>query len=295
MKWHTFILVLIGLAALAVGLSFLPGKFGYQDTVEYEYVDAPDETVIQETDTNENVVLDDVVILNNPKRNQIINGQVVIEGEARGTMYFEGSFPLEIRDGEGNSIARGFAQMTGDTWMTADYVPFRSVLYLQNIGNAEVGELVLRNNNPSDNEGTRIEVSMPIRLVPATSTREISVYFSKMITGTESCDTVAAAPRTIPLNESPAREALYALLSGPISSDYQQSLSSNIPFHVELLGLRINNGVAYADFSQELNRIAGSCAVTAVRAQIENTLTQFDEIDSVVILVEGREEDVLQP
>jgi spore germination protein GerM len=57
----------------------------------------------------------------------------------------------------------------------------------------------------------------------------------------------------------------------------------------------IEDGVAYADFSSELEVSGGSAMVMMIREQIEKTLLQFETIDSVVISIEGDSEEVLQP
>ena len=63
-----------------------------------------------------------------------------------------------------------------------------------------------------------------------------------------------------------------------------------------LLGIRRETGTVYADFSRELeDGVAGSCQTMAIRAQINETLLQFEGVDKVVILVEGNPGNVLQP
>ena len=55
-------------------------------------------------------------------------------------------------------------------------------------------------------------------------------------------------------------------------------------------------GWAVVDFDKTLEQgVGGSCRVTAIRAQIEKTLQQFLEIDEVVISIDGRAGDILQP
>jgi spore germination protein GerM len=51
-----------------------------------------------------------------------------------------------------------------------------------------------------------------------------------------------------------------------------------------------------ADFNERLEyQVGGSCRVSAIRAQISETLKQFPTIKDVIILINGRKEDVLQP
>jgi sporulation and spore germination protein len=65
---------------------------------------------------------------------------------------------------------------------------------------------------------------------------------------------------------------------------------------VTLRGLTIENGVATADFSQELRAYGGGSArVSAIREQITRTLKQFPSVREVRIAIEGQTEGVLEP
>jgi spore germination protein GerM len=65
---------------------------------------------------------------------------------------------------------------------------------------------------------------------------------------------------------------------------------------VTLRGLTIEDGVATADFTKEMNAYGGGSArVQAIREQIARTLQQFATVDEVVIAVSGETEGVLQP
>ncbi|MBA7661011.1 hypothetical protein ES703_69021 [subsurface metagenome] len=60
--------------------------------------------------------------------------------------------------------------------------------------------------------------------------------------------------------------------------------------------LIIENGVAKIDFDEQLEfQVGGSCRVVAIRAQITETLKQFPTVDNVIISIDGRTEDILQP
>ena len=60
--------------------------------------------------------------------------------------------------------------------------------------------------------------------------------------------------------------------------------------------LEIKDGTAFADFSKELEEgVAGSCRVQAIRAEIHETLRQFPSVERVIISIDGKNEDVLQP
>ena len=84
----------------------------------------------------------------------------------------------------------------------------------------------------------------------------------------------------------------------PLSSDeLAQGWSSSIPLGTYLRNVVIKDGVAKITLSANLNKVAGSCAVTAARAQIEKTLLQFSYINSVEICVDDNcnQDEILQP
>lgn len=65
---------------------------------------------------------------------------------------------------------------------------------------------------------------------------------------------------------------------------------------VRLLSLAIEDGIAMADFSREMEAYGGgSLRVKLLRDQITQTLKQFSTVQQVIIAVEGETEAVLQP
>ncbi|MDU4961477.1 MAG: GerMN domain-containing protein [Sporomusaceae bacterium] len=91
-------------------------------------------------------------------------------------------------------------------------------------------------------------------------------------------------------NDNPAKTAIGLLTAEPLD----KSLVRVVPYNTALLGLKIQNGVAYANFSQNIRRFGGGSANEILLvAAIVNTLTEFPEIKSVQILVEGKKVDSL--
>lgn len=92
--------------------------------------------------------------------------------------------------------------------------------------------------------------------------------------------TMAANGKGIPEN------ALNVLLS---DKPKDPKLISNVPEGTRLLGLKISDGVATADFSREIaKRGQGSYDELMLVYSIVNTLTEFKEIKKVQFLVEGQ-------
>src|SRR5450830_1602835 len=64
----------------------------------------------------------DFIRLDTPFPNQIIKSPLIIKGVARGSWFFEASFPVILTNWDGLIIAQGTAQAKSD-WMTSDFVP----------------------------------------------------------------------------------------------------------------------------------------------------------------------------
>jgi hypothetical protein len=114
--------------------------------------------------------------------------------------------------------------------------------------------------------------------------------------------------RTISAGADAPTRALELLLQGPDDPRFGTSIptpqevqtySGRRPDwgdRVRLLSLSIVDGVATADFSQEMQAYGGGSArVDMIRRQITHTLLQFPGVDHVRIAVEGNVETALQP
>lgn len=146
---------------------------------------------------------------------------------------------------------------------------------------------------------------------------DIKVYFIENRMVVEGTGTYwdAAKPfvRTVPNRSAIARMAIEELLKGPTPEEavgYSTSfpnakqiadhgIARGKPYssdHVQLLGLKIERGMAFVDFSEELRAYGGGSAwALTLEAQIKKTLLQFANVDSVKISIEGETEDALQP
>lgn len=128
-------------------------------------------------------------------------------------------------------------------------------------------------------------------------TTTFQVYFNNTELDPQiTCTRVFPVSREVPRTQSVARAALLELLKGPTQAELQDNYMTALNPNVALNSVSITNGVAHADFSEQLGAgVAGSCRVSAIRAQITETLKQFPTVQNVVISINGRSEDVLQP
>lgn len=90
----------------------------------------------------------DLIRLDSPRPNQIITSPLTITGQARGTWFFEASFPVILTDWDGKIIAQTVATAQGD-WMTEDFVPFSATLEFDQPAYGQRGALILQKDNPS--------------------------------------------------------------------------------------------------------------------------------------------------
>jgi len=81
------------------------------------------------------------------KINDLVESPLVIDGEARGSWYFEGVFPVELRDAKGKLISSAQAEAISD-WMTDNFVPFNAKLTFL-LPETATGTLILKKDNPS--------------------------------------------------------------------------------------------------------------------------------------------------
>jgi len=237
-----------------------------------------------------------------PRPNNVVKSPLVILGAARGSWFFEASFPVKLIDNNGAVLTTGIATAIGD-WMTADFVNFKAELNFS-VSATTSAELVLQKDNPKDNPSALKEyddeLRLPLTLVPtAKETMKIKLNFFNEELGASTdfnCTDTAVIEREIEKTSAPARAAIEELLKGPILLEIDLGFSTTIPADVKLQKITIENNIAKVDFDETLERgVGGSCRVAAIRSQITQTLKQFSNVKEVIISINGRTEDILQP
>lgn len=103
---------------------------------------------------------EDLIIVDLPFPGAVVGKEFSVIGQARGVWFFEASFPVELLDKDGNTIATGIAQAEGE-WMTEEFVPFKADIKAPEsyIGPAT---LVLKKDNASGLPEHDASISFPI-------------------------------------------------------------------------------------------------------------------------------------
>jgi len=239
----------------------------------------------------------DLIVLDTPRPGQVISSPIVIQGKARGNWYFEASFPARLIDANGQVLGTMPIQATGE-WMTTEFVPFTTTMDFTT-PSTKTGTLILQKDNPSGLPEHDDELRIPVVFSDFEPTAgektSIKVFFGNSVQGAE-CEEVVSATREVPRVATIGRTAIEELLKGPSTAEQSEGFSTALNTGVEVNSLTISNGIARVDFSSDLNtNVAGSCRVQAIRAQIEETLKQFPSVQNVIISINGKTENILEP
>ncbi len=104
----------------------------------------------------------DIITVSTPPPGAVTGKEFLVQGKARGTWFFEASFPVEVLDRNGERLVVAIAQAERE-WMTTEFVPFSVTVRVPEtyIGPAT---LVLRKDNPSGLPEHDASVSYPITI-----------------------------------------------------------------------------------------------------------------------------------
>lgn len=163
----------------------------------------------------------------------------------------------------------------------------------------DIGFVYVETENLSDSllqllDSFRLDAGEKTSVMP-TGVNVKVYYFNDSIRKNNNCDEVLPMTSMVFDTKNLAEASLRILLDGPSPADVENGYVSAIPAAVWLNSVKIEDGVAYADFSKELSGAAGSCRILGIKTQIEKTLLQFSTIKKVKISVEGKTEGILEP
>lgn len=177
MKELIFIFIFIGV--LAVGFNYWNNKNGSTIEATIDSFDAcvsrglqivdnfypkqcktPDGKVFVE-DIGNAIEKQNLIVITDPSPNSLVSSPMKIKGEARGTWFFEGSFPIKIFDEDGTQLGTAVAKALS-SWTTENPVPFEATITFSSPKGAK-GRLVLEKDNPSGLPENADSLYIPVR------------------------------------------------------------------------------------------------------------------------------------
>lgn len=133
---------------IALILLLVVGLFAFQTKQKVNTVVPVTEVTKEETTPIAQDNVSNLIIVESPVKNEKINSPYTITGKARGQWFFEASFPIELRDVNGNLLQTFIAQAQSD-WMTENFVPFKATLTYPVQNTPTKAFLVFKKDNPS--------------------------------------------------------------------------------------------------------------------------------------------------
>jgi len=88
------------------------------------------------------------IVVDSPAAGAPVTSPLRVRGEARGSWFFEGDFPLVLTDARGKIVAKGFCTAKRE-WMTDEFVPFEGTLEFKKPSSDNKGMLIFKRNNPT--------------------------------------------------------------------------------------------------------------------------------------------------
>jgi len=155
------IMALVFIFALNSCIMLTPAETTSKETsVKEQESKETEATTAIETATTAKETISDQIRVTKPQPNQLIESPLMIEGEARGTWFFEATFPVKLLDANGDVIATYFAQAQGE-WMTEDFVLFKAQLIFEKPV-TDTGVLILEKDNPSGLTENDANIEIPV-------------------------------------------------------------------------------------------------------------------------------------
>ncbi|MBI2844322.1 MAG: GerMN domain-containing protein [Armatimonadetes bacterium] len=137
--------------------------------------------------------------------------------------------------------------------------------------------------------GPTSKPSRPAVPPPSGDRRTVHVYVIKLV---DDEPRLAPEARSVAADDDPHRTAIEKLLATNRETGPSKYL---IPLGTKLRDIRVKDGIAYANFSREIqeNFPGGSMTEALLVNSIVHTLRQFKDVEKVQILIEGKRVETL--
>jgi len=132
----------------------------------------------------------------------------------------------------------------------------------------------------------------PTPPAPAVQTRDRNIYFTQINKDGQILQ--SRVSRKIPVSDSPMQDVLAVLLKGPSADELNKGILNLIPQNTRILSAVVRGNTAYISFSEDfMFNTFGVEGYVAQLRQIVWTVTEFQNVNDLQILIEGRRVDYL--
>ncbi len=256
------------------------------------------------------------ILVYSPISGTKISGYFIVKGIAR---VFENTFSIRLKDATSGQTYFEKSFMTKNGEM-GQYGEINSAISLGDTALAindktnlllEVFEYSAKDGSETNKVTVPLIFSKPFTSTTKTLNRSaiptvdgieemVNIYFNNnKLDPNISCNKVFPVERKLILNddfERTVRLTLEQLFFGPTQKEIADSYNTSLPMNVKINKVSLTDGELTVDFDNQLQAsVGGSCRVAAIRVQITETLMGLPGVDSVLISINGRMEDILQP
>ena len=206
----------------------------------------------------------DLIRVDTPVANAGVKSPLVVQGSARGSWYFEASFPVKLLDANGKELVSAPSKAQGE-WMTEEFVPFVAILVFET-PTTKTGTIVLKNDNPSGLPENEKEVRIPVQFLEYKEVR--SAKFDKPIllnTGDRIIFPDDLILDLTKINDSRCKEGVACVWIGELSVVLRASGGkfNSTPKEITI-GTSINKEVSFNDYTFSLLSATESTATILV-------------------------------
>lgn len=235
-------------------------------------------------------ILDSNITIISPLGNQAVTSPVEISGRVR---VFEGFVLFRVRDSQNNIIA----DSSIETGVGAPEWGAYSINLTYPQPSTPSGFIEVYTQSAKDGSGQDL-IRLPVQFADFKNLI-VNLFYSNINEDPEllNCDVVFPVAREIPFSDNILGGVLGVLFNGLTETEIGQGFVNNLPQEgIQLLNMSLTTTTLTLDFNNVLGEgVSGVCRATAIRAQLTQTMSQFDIIDDVIISIEGETEDILQP
>ena len=234
-------------------------------------------------------VVEGNIVVEFPKPGDTVDFPFKAYGKAR---VFENQFSWRLKNSSGKIVGQGQAMANSPDM--GKYGPYQiEVGFAETNGTNAMFEVF---DNSAKDGAEQDMVSVPIK-IGQTASLGVKLFFANdRLDPDVTCEKVFSVDRTIPKTKSVAKAVMEELLKGTNSDEESRGFRTTINPGVKINRLVIVDGVAQVDFDAKMEyQMGGSCRVNFIRQQIVETLKQFPAVKDVIISIDGRTEDILQP